>query len=65
MDTKESLRHEIKVVLREATFWCQENKLDLAVERIEVILDREKVKAQLCTQTFEEQRSHNGIYQHR
>ena len=53
MGTKE-LREEIKQVLRDGTFWCQEDKLDLTTEKIEGIIDREKIKAQLCTQTFEE-----------
>lgn len=55
------LKQEIKQALTEGEqVWSQEAELDLTVERVYVLMDRERVKAALEHKTFEEQRHHAG-----
>jgi len=49
---KEKLEQEVKHILSESTFWTQQEDLNLATEKILVIIDREKVKAELEDRTF-------------
>lgn len=48
----EDRRHEIKQILTEATSWCRTEPLDLAVEQIQGMLDRDRVKAALVRVDF-------------
>lgn len=55
------LKQDIKQALTEGQhLWLHQEDLDLTVERVYVLMDREKVKAALENKSFEEQRHHDG-----
>lgn len=56
MNTK--VKQEIKAILREDQLWMHEDKLDLTVERLAVLMDREAIKKQLADHSFDELRTH-------
>ncbi len=47
------LRHEIKEILKEGTFWCQTGDLDLTVEKLHSVMDREGIKRELKNKDFQ------------